>query len=274
MNIDFHSNIPEVINHDLSKGIPFERETSDAIYHSHVLEHFDKSDGELFIEDCFRVLTPDGIIRIAVPDLETIASNYLTTLKGAIENENSYSSRYEWSLIELIDQMVRSKSGGEAKEVLSRERLVEEEYVYSRWGQEAKSLRGKLLEHRNDLVDDQERRIENRSIRFSGLRGRLARVILKPHLEQLEHRFNEIQAMARATEIGKFRLSGEVHQWMYDRYSLSKLLEKIGFVNINVTDAYSSKISGWSDINPDIDRDGLVRKPDSLFMEATKPRSS
>src|SRR5947207_6357043 len=36
---------------------------------------------------------------------------------------------------------------------------------------------------------------------------------------------------ARALRIGYFRMSGEVHQWMYDRHSLAKLLVDVGFAN-------------------------------------------
>ena len=95
-NVDFHSNSPQVIAHDLNRGIPFPAETFDAIYHSHVLEHFAPQDGAQFIAECRRVLKPGGILRVAVPDLEQICRLYLAALEGARAGDESWRSRYDW----------------------------------------------------------------------------------------------------------------------------------------------------------------------------------
>ena len=73
----------------------------------------------------------------------------------------------------------------------------------------------------------------------------------------------------QALRIGQFRMSGEIHQWMYDRYSLSKLLKEVGFEEIKVRTAYESDIENWRTYQLDV-VNGKVRKPDSLFMEAKK----
>jgi len=70
------------------------------------------------------------------------------------------------------------------------------------------------------------------------------------------------------SEIGKFRKSGEIHQWMYDRFSLGKLMEKAGFSDIRAVKANESQIPGFETFHLDTNPDGSVRKPDSLFMEA------
>ena len=72
-------------------------------------------------------------------------------------------------------------------------------------------------------------------------------------------------------KIGRFRLSGEVHQWMYDRYSLHELLSSIGFTGIVQRSASESYIPRWSKYNLDTEADGTVYKPDSIYMEAIKP---
>lgn len=72
-----------------------------------------------------------------------------------------------------------------------------------------------------------------------------------------------------ALQIGRFRRSGEIHQWMYDKYSLKKLLSEVGFSKIALKDGLNSEISNWEKYNLD-SIDGKVRKPDSLFMEAKK----
>ena len=68
--------------------------------------------------------------------------------------------------------------------------------------------------------------------------------------------------------IGSFQLCGEIHQWMYDKYSLGKLLEDAGYKQIKVQSAITSYINSWNNYSLDIISDGTVRKPDSLFIEA------
>lgn len=53
-------------------------ETVDLIYASHVLEYYDRSQVIEVLQEWYRVLKPNGILRIAVPDFEMIASLYLT----------------------------------------------------------------------------------------------------------------------------------------------------------------------------------------------------
>ena len=67
------------------------------------------------------------------------------------------------------------------------------------------------------------------------------------------------------------RSSGELHQWMYDEISLSRLLRQSGFLQPLVRGPRESRIPGFSNYHLDTTPDGLVRKPDSLFMEAVTP---
>jgi SAM-dependent methyltransferase len=52
----------------LEKQMPFDDNSVDLFYCSHVLEHFPQSTGEHLLEDVSRCLKPGGLIRIAVPD--------------------------------------------------------------------------------------------------------------------------------------------------------------------------------------------------------------
>jgi len=74
-----------------------------------------------------------------------------------------------------------------------------------------------------------------------------------------------------ALDVGMFRLTGEVHQWMYDRYSLKELLVTAGFRDPIQQTASTSRIQNWSSFNLDTLPDGTAYKAHSLFMEATKP---
>jgi hypothetical protein len=73
-----------------------------------------------------------------------------------------------------------------------------------------------------------------------------------------------------ALRIGRFRLAGEAHQWMYDRFSLARLMLAAGFVEPHRQTATESRIPNWQAFNLDATSDGAVVKPDSLFMEAVR----
>jgi predicted SAM-dependent methyltransferase len=70
LNIDFVSQNKMVKASNLLNGISLDSNT--VVYHSHVLEHFSKLDGRQCIEEYYRVLKKDGIIRIAMLDYERI----------------------------------------------------------------------------------------------------------------------------------------------------------------------------------------------------------
>ena len=69
--------------------------------------------------------------------------------------------------------------------------------------------------------------------------------------------------------IGRFRSSGEIHQWMYDIYSISILLKEAGFKNIKQKTFETSDIPNWKLFGLD-EINNKIRKPDSLFVEAIK----
>ncbi len=74
-----------------------------------------------------------------------------------------------------------------------------------------------------------------------------------------------------ALQIGRFRKTGDAHQWMYDSYSLAQLLEATGFSSPRRYTAIESRIPRWSNFHLDSEPDGTIYKPDSLYMEALKP---
>jgi len=62
---------------DLSKNIPCESNEVDLLFHSHILEHFNREDGKNFLKECYRVMKPGGIMRISVPDAKLLTQKYL-----------------------------------------------------------------------------------------------------------------------------------------------------------------------------------------------------
>lgn len=74
----------------------------------------------------------------------------------------------------------------------------------------------------------------------------------------------------KALQIGRFRMSGEIHQWMYDSYSMKQLLNSVGFLDIIVRDAFHSYVQDWAQYQLDTESDGSVYKPDSGYIEGKK----
>lgn len=257
VNLDFISTGKNVIAHNLIKGIPFENNSFDLVYHSHVLEHFSKEEGEKLISECFRVLKQGGVLRISVPDLEKIARNYLKFLEEGLNSPDheGITANYNWMLLEMYDQTVRNSNGGNMAKYLFQDTITNENFVMERLGEEGKSLRNFFLQSKKNISPEHNAKSES-------MLGRMKNYIKK-------YVFKKLKVDEQALSIGKFRLGGEIHQWMYDRYSLSTLLKNNGGMNIIVRDAFTSYDLTWKSHNLD-QINGLVRKPDSLFMEAIK----
>jgi SAM-dependent methyltransferase len=67
---------PDILVHDLRKSLPFPDNSIAAIYACHVLEHLYLTESQKLLKECYRVMEPDGIIRIVVPDLRAIVLEY------------------------------------------------------------------------------------------------------------------------------------------------------------------------------------------------------
>lgn len=53
-------------------------------------------------------------------------------------------------------------------------------------------------------------------------------------------------AAGKKYQVRSFRLGGEIHYWMYDRFSLSELLKEVGFSDIRIKSPDSSDIQNYS----------------------------
>ena len=69
---------------DLRKGIPFPNESVSGIYSSHFFEHLTFKEGQVFLDECLRVLKPGGAFSICVPDARKYIEGYL---KNEIESK-------------------------------------------------------------------------------------------------------------------------------------------------------------------------------------------
>jgi len=259
-NVDMNPRSKEVINANLLKGIPFPDETFNVIYHSQVLEHFPLESALPFMKECFRVLKKGGIIRVVVPDLENIVEEYKKNLDICLENnsDNVAEANYDWIMLELYDQTVRNHIGGKMGKFLDRADLPNEEYVLARTGRVGKR-------HRDDLKNNQKiNESKTNKLRKAFSSFKMFKATIKRIRSKISRKFR-----TNKYQLGSFRLGGEIHMWMYDRYSLSRLLKKCGFQNISQKDPYNSDIPEWNKYELDV-KENLVCDPSSLFMEATK----
>ena len=257
LNLDVLPLAKEVQSYDIRETLPFLSQEIDVCYSSHVLEHLSREQAKSFLIDCDRVLKPGGIIRLVVPDLEMIARNYLQCLEEVVSGNSSTESNYDWMILELLDQGIREFPGGEMGKFMLNPQLLNQEFILSRIGNEAKYYwESASIEH------SFQEKLKNKTI------GQLLQKIRVKIAEGFVGVIAGKEAKI-AFQKGIFRQSGELHRWMYDRFSLERLLTEIGFVDIRCYKADESQIPNFNTYQLDI-INGVVRKPDSLFMEGVK----
>jgi predicted SAM-dependent methyltransferase len=256
-NMDINPSSPHVMPYDIRKPLPFDDGHFDAVYSSHVLEHLRKQEAKPFLLEMARVLKNHGIMRIVVPDLEAIAKLYIEKLDAVEAGIIDAKPDYDWMLLELLDQMVRESSGGEMKNFLVDRNIPNKSFVKSRMGKWAESY----WNPPNRTPSSPESVAPRPGHRASRLRKYNAIRTIIGLLGGNEHR--------SAFEEGHFRQAGEVHRWMYDRYSLRVLMEEVGMEGVQTCKGDESRIPRFGSYGLDV-VDGQVRKPDSLFMEGRK----
>jgi SAM-dependent methyltransferase len=261
INLDVSPADHNVLKVDINNGLPFSSEIVAVCYSSHVLEHLDKAGASGLTAECFRVLKHGGVIRLVLPDLETMTREYLRVLDAVTSGDEARALDYDWMMLELYDQVVRNSAGGEMGRFLANLGEKDRSFVRSRIGAEAEGFwaprQAKSGRHQlNTLV----KRIP------WGRLFKLLRVKLASWLVYLIAG----KAALGSFRKGIFRDGGEVHQWMYDRYSLKRMLVQAGFVDVKICAANESRIPEFEKYSLDV-LNGIVRKPDSLYVEASKP---
>lgn len=229
INIDMTGDFSPVIPWNLLDSLPLPEGSCDAIYSCHSLEHFHPRDARRLLTECHRALRPGGVLRVVVPDLEDQARAYLQSLDAA-------------------------RLAPDDAEAAARHDWMTVE------------LLDQALRHEPG--------------------GQMGRVWAREHLlaeafiaERMGHEFFSARAALLGrpepeasprdpARVGAFRLGGEVHQWMYDELSLSRLLRQCGFAVVLRQGAATSEIRDFSRYRLDLMPDGSVYRPGSLYLEA------
>jgi SAM-dependent methyltransferase len=233
---------PDVICWDLRRGIPFEDGTFDVVYHSHFLEHLERNAARRLLDECRRVLRHAGILRLVVPDLETLCRDYLESCRRLGQMAEGPQTRN----FAFGDPNEASGRRPEAGGVAKREKTpLGSPGVYG-----LQPTAYSLSSHEPHVHDLIAQMVPSQC---AGTRA-------QPWpLRTIERWFR-----------GDSLAAGEAHRWMYDRFTLGALLQSAGYSDIRVEAPGTSRIAGWPAFGLDTNADGSPYKRHSLYMEATK----
>lgn len=98
--------------HDAFPLEMFDKDTFDLVYASHILEHYAIPDVPMVLKEWYRVLKPNGVLRLGVPNLQTILEIYNNTLSieeiqgplmgGQTDQYNFHKSVYDKKYLEKL----------------------------------------------------------------------------------------------------------------------------------------------------------------------------
>lgn len=250
---------PSLINHRLDEPLPFDDELFDAIYSFHVIEHLRPRPNEHLMHDMYRLLKPGGIYRVATPDLEFLATEYLQRLHEQMASESVETcARYQWALCNLIDQSTREISGGEMLEVICRREFSEEHVRHMNGDMLRYLFPGSLPTTPQSALTPTPFVSPNMPRRALRALRRIAKAITRP--------------LRSPSPPGRsyLELAYERNLWLWDRVSLPRLFSQAGFRNVVATDHRTSSIPDWSRYNFDQSVFGDYPLEPSLYMEGRK----
>ena len=112
----YYASLPKnVMVHNLKKGIPFENNSIDVVYHSHVFELIPKSQALAFMKEVNRVLKPGGIQRIVIPDMEILCLELINHIEECDKDENKYD-HHDNFIDNIVGQCVQEQSVGTSRQ--------------------------------------------------------------------------------------------------------------------------------------------------------------
>lgn len=262
VNMDVALTSPAVHPIDARKPLLFANDAVDACYDSHILEHLDQPDAKSSLTEYSRILKPKSVLRVVVPDLGEIVREYIRQLDQAVANRAEICERYAWIPLELLHQPLCDQSGGGGQ-------------MANRIREASPALRA----HIKERVDKDAEGFLTATNAHTSLASRLIQpgAFLKMASSAHQKVVKLIQGliarktMLRLTSSGHFRMSGEVHRWVYNHFSLGVLLRESGFDHIRVRTTFKGDIHYFNSYSLDVAK-GNPRQPDSVFMEAMSGR--
>ena len=244
LNLDYAPLGPAVRQADLLGPLPVADATLQLVYSSHFIEHVPRTHIARLLRECHRVLQPGGLLRLVVPDLQEMCSRYLDARKaGDHEIANVL-------VLEILDQCVRKRAGGELAELYDRVRT----------GAADSAMRRFIFERSGETLATDSPPAMARPF-LSRLRGAVERHYVRLMLRLLPRAFRQ-QNVSLADV-------GELHAWLYDAHTLGALLQQAGFSQLQVVAHDRSAKPDFPFVPLDTTPAGQPRKGlQSLYLEA------
>lgn len=138
---------------DLRRGIPFPDESIAKIYSSHFFEHLTFQEGQVFLDECLRVLKPGGIFSICVPNAKIYIEAYLNPDLD-LDKTQFFTHKLAYNNTTKIDYInYTAYMDGNHKYMFDEENLI---YIL-----QAKGLKNVHLRPFDPSLDRQERHFES-----------------------------------------------------------------------------------------------------------------
>ena len=102
VNIDLDSPTADRLL-DLTEPLPFEDSSVSHIFNEHFIEHVTREQAVAFLKECYRVLSPQGAIRISTPNLRYLAHCFF------FDNKNEWGNLWQPSTkCQMMNEGMRS----------------------------------------------------------------------------------------------------------------------------------------------------------------------
>ncbi len=248
---------------DLAQPLPFADRSFDAVDCYHVYEHLFREEADRFTGEVHRVLKPGGIYRVSVPDLEWIAGEYLKYLEAALQDPSATNvKRYRWTVMKLIEQSIREKTGGLMLEAIRRGEF-DRAYVREHYGEAFDAFFRGPSERPQPATAEVSRKKTLRQRLFSLTPQKVSRKIRWLDYERKLAEFKR----GRGKDL---RFNRETVSLLPDRLYLKLLLAKPGFTGFSIKDYKTSDIPNWAKYDLDRSNNGDYPFDPSLYVEVRK----
>jgi predicted SAM-dependent methyltransferase len=87
LNSDYYPHSATILHLDATKPFPLGNDEFDYVFSEHMIEHVSYRQGEMMLQECFRILRTNGKLRVSTPDLSFLINLY---------NEDKTSAQREY----------------------------------------------------------------------------------------------------------------------------------------------------------------------------------